>query len=112
MFHVDTNLLCIMCGNYQYIALQFRSLTLLTFPIIRNKTGIMMMIPITNVQRGHPYQKLLPPPFGSFVLSVSKSSFQRTKDTFSIFLWDYDTYYNTIIVICINTIPDDDHTPQ
>ena len=88
MFQVDTNLLCIMCGNYQYIALQFRSLTLLTFPIIRNKTGIMMMIPITNVQRGHPYQKLLPPPFGSFVLSVSKSSFQGTKDTFSIFLWE------------------------
>ena len=73
----------------------------------------MMMIPIKNNQKGQPYQKLLPPPFGSFVLSVSKSSFQRTKDTFSIFLWeDYDTYYNTIIVICINTIPDDDHTPQ
>ena len=86
MFHVDTNLLCIMCGKYQYIALQFRSLTLLTFAITTNKTRIMMMIPINNVQKGHPYQKLLPPPFGSFVLSVSKSSFQRTKDTFSIFL--------------------------
>ena len=109
MFQVDTNLLCIMCGNYQYIALQFRSLTLLTFLIITNKTGIMMMIPINNVQKGHPYQTLLLPPLGSFVLSVSKSSFQGTKDTFSIF---YDTYYNTIIVICINTIPDDDHTPQ